>query len=165
MTQTCSNKTHYFQCFEKLSKYPDLKEAVEELAEVFEKAFEPHIAELIMRFYEEFKDDQAKCVTMIWTSEIKITGLINCAIVVDAVNTYGYDKAKFKYYFDKFKKLKVDYKDVLTNSMKFIRILSSCVVDKGTTYNDEDRVTYRGIHKDIMQDVEEGYTFRIINWM
>ena len=165
MTQTCSNKTHYFQCFKKLPKYPDLKEAVEELAEIFEYNSKPQLAKCIMKYYESYKDDQAKCVTMIWTSSLKMTRIINCAIVVDVATTYGYEKAKFKYYFDNFKKLQVDYKFVLTHSMKFIRILSSCIVDEGTAYNDKDRVTYRGMHKNIMQDVKEGYTFRIINWM
>ena len=100
MTQTCSNKTHYFQCFEKYSKYPDLKEAAKGLAKVFESVFMPHLAEMIMNFYESFKDDQAKFVTMVWTSDRVITNLINCAVVVDAATTYGYEKAKFTYYYN-----------------------------------------------------------------
>ena len=100
MTQTCSNKTHYFQCFEKLSKYPDLKEAAEDLAEVCEESSKPQLAKRIMKFYESYKDDRAKCVTMIWTWDTKITNLINSAIVVDVATTYGYEKEKFMYYFN-----------------------------------------------------------------
>ena len=100
MTQTCSNKTHYFQCFEKLSKYPDLKEAVEELAEVCEESSRPELAKKAIKYYEDYKDDRAKCVTMIWTSSLKMTRIINCAIVVDVATTYGYEKEKFTYYFN-----------------------------------------------------------------
>ena len=46
-----------------------------------------------------------------------------------------------------------------------MRILSSCIVDKGTEYNNKDRITYRGIWRAVLPDIEIGETFRIANWI
>ena len=45
-----------------------------------------------------------------------------------------------------------------------MRLLSKCIVHKGTDYNDKDRVTYRGISKKILPGIKVGDTFRIANW-
>ena len=124
------------------------------------------ISESILNYYKKFgEDDQAKCVTMIWTSDRLITKLINCALVVDAINQYGYDKNLFQFYFEQLDKLSIGYKFVISKFIKIIRILNSFIVDKGTSFNDSDRVTYRGIHKDILKNVKVGQTFRVVNWM
>ena len=99
-------KTKYFQCFESTPRYPDLEEAVSELASIFEPINREgkSLAKKIMKIYEDSQSlDQAICVTMIWTLDRVITKLINCALVVDAVNQYGYDKKLFQFYFDHLK--------------------------------------------------------------
>ena len=159
-------ESHYFKCFHKTPRYPVLNKAIKELTTIFNSIDRTDIADSINELYKTYgEDDQAKCVTMIWTSNTYITNVINCAIVVDAVRVHKYDKEKFKYYFDQLEDVELYYKYIISKSMKFIRILNSCIVDMGTFYNDADRVTYRGINKCILQDIEVGQTLRVINWM
>ena len=41
-----------------------------------------------------------------------------------------------------------------------MRLLNSCIVDKGFIYNTKDRKTFRGIDKEILKEVKEGQEFR-----
>ena len=109
--------------------------------------------------------NKARCVTLIWTSDTKITDLINCALVIDAITLYDYDEKLFKHYFDQLEEHNLDCASVITNSIKFCRILNSYIVDEGTSYNTCKRITYRGIHKSIIPNVKVGQTFRVVNWM
>ena len=160
-------KTHYFKYFDSTPRYPSLKEAVDDLASIFASTDNgKSTADAITNYYKVHgSKDKAKCVTLIWTSDRRITDLINCALVIDAISLYEYDKKMFKYYFDKLDELKVDYTLVISKSIKFIRILNSSIVDKGTPLNTSKRVTYRGIHKSIIPNVKVGQTFRVVNWM
>ena len=45
-----------------------------------------------------------------------------------------------------------------------MRLLHSSIVDLGTKYNDENRITYRGIRAKILGNKKEGDTFRFITW-
>ena len=45
-----------------------------------------------------------------------------------------------------------------------MRLLNSCIVDKGFIYNTKDRKTFRGIDKEILKEVKEGQEFRFITW-
>ena len=51
---------------------------------------------------------------------------------------------------------------VIRYTMKFMRLLNSYLIDEGTNYNTEKRVTYRGVSKDIMKNAEVGKIYRII---
>ena len=116
--------------------------------------------------YESNDDfDKAACVTMIWTCDTEITKVINSALIVDAVKTYSLPREPFRFYFNVLKENGVSYKKVLKQSIKYMRLLNTFLVDIGSTYNTEARKTYRGIHKSIMQNVEPNKTFRIINWV
>ena len=161
----CNRDTAYFESFSKCPRYPNLKTAVDDLASLFNKIGDTSIANSIFYYYNLHRDEVAKCVTMIWTSNTEITKLINSALIVDSVHTYKLDKDAFKFYYDSLEKKNVSFRTVIRKSIKFMRILNSCIVDVGTIYNDKARKTYRGIHKSIMPDVEPGRTFRIINWV
>ena len=166
MTQNYTRKLISFKYFEKTDRYPGLDEAVEDLSSIFKDKGNIQMAQNILNLYESCGiEDYAKCVTTIWTSQTAITNLINSALVIDAVEAFGLKQSKFQYHFDQFEDSKVSYETVLERSMKFIRILNSCIVDMGTFYNTKDRVTYRGIHKDVMQNVKVGQAFRVVNWM
>ena len=162
-------ETHYFKCFDETIRYPDLEEAKDDLVSIFEQIQKTDLVDTINNYYEEYKSiDQIKCVTMIWTSDKYIQDLINCAIIVDAVTTYDYDREKFKFYFDRLEELsepELDYASIISKYIKFIRLLNSSIVDKGTSLNDSDRITYRAINRCILQDIEVGQTLRVINWM
>ena len=159
-------KTHFFRYFERTDRYPGLEEAVKDLSSVFADKGDTEMAQNILNLFESCGlEDHAKCITTIWTSQREITNLINSALVIDAVKAYSLKQSMFQYHFDQFKNSKVSYKTVLKRSIRFIRILNSCIVDMGTFYNIEDRVTYRGIHNDVMQNVKVGQTFRVVNWM
>ena len=162
-------ETHYFKCFDETTRYPNLEEAKDDLVSIFETIQKTDLVDTINNYYEEYKSiDQIKCVTMIWTSDKYIQDLINCAIIVDAVTTYDYDPEKFKFYFDRLEELsepELDYASIISKSIKFIRLLNSSIVDKGTSLNDSDRRTYRAVNRCILQDIEVGQTLRVINWM
>ena len=51
---------------------------------------------------------------------------------------------------------------IIKYSIKFMRLLSSYIVDQGWEHNTEDRVTHRGIDRAIMKTAEEGETYRLI---
>ena len=52
--------------------------------------------------------------------------------------------------------------EIIKYSIKFMRLLSSYIVDQGWEHNTEDRVTYRGIDVPVMKEAEEGKTYRLI---
>ena len=163
--EKCNRDTAYFKSFSKCPRYPDLKTAVKDLVDLFNKIGDTSIAKDIFNYYKLYKDNDAKCVTIIWTLNIDITKLINSALIVDSVHTYKLDKKMFQYYYDALNKKKVKFRTVIRKSIKFMRLLNSCIVDLGTTYNTETRKTYRGIHKSVMPNVKLFRTFRIINWV
>ena len=50
--------------------------------------------------YNENKDDPAKVVTKIWSSQQKITKLINFALIIDAGKWFSFDKNDMEYFKD-----------------------------------------------------------------
>ena len=136
-------KTHYIQEFDKTSQFGDLEEAVLELKSLIEDSGLKYQADQIQKIYEEEKSNPANCVTMIWTSDIVITALINCALVVDAVHTYPtINKDAFNFYFEFLEDRNLEYKTIISKYMKYMRILNSCIVSLGTPHNTADRKTY-----------------------
>ena len=102
---------------------------------------------------------------MIWKSIPEVASIINCALIVDAAESYKKSKDEYKSYskYLAINKLKTD--DVLDKTIKFMRILSSTIVDDGTQYNTEDRVTYLAVPKSPIWDQEVGHKFRMANWV
>ena len=45
-----------------------------------------------------------------------------------------------------------------------MRLLHTSIVDLGTKYNDENRITYRGIRAKVLGNKKEGDTFRFVTW-
>ena len=160
-------KTHYIQEFDKTSELEDLEEAVSELKSLVEDSGLKYQADQIQKIYEEEKSNLANCVTMIWTSDIVITALINCALVVDAVHTYPkINKDAFNFYFEFLEDRNLEYKTIISKYMKYMRILNTCIVTLGRDYNTADRKTYWNLSKTILPpSIEVGDTFRISNWL
>ena len=63
------------------------------------------------------------------------------------------------------KNKKLDYKKVIEKSIKFSILLSQLIQNKGTAFNQEKRVTYRGVHKSVLLNVKENDIFRLTNWI
>ena len=80
------------------------------------------------------------------------------------METFNLDRNNFKYQYNEIKKVSVTYTRIIRRYINFIKILNECIYE-GASFNDEDRVTYRGIHKNILQNIKVGQTFRVINWM
>ena len=159
-------KTYYIRQFDKTSKFEDLDKAISELKSLFDDNGLILQASLIKKIYNEEKSNPVNCVTMIWTSDIAITALINCALVVDSVNSYpNIDEDDFSFYFKFLEDKNLDYKTIIDKYIKFMRILNTCIVTLGTPFNDTDRVTYRGISKNILPATNVGQSFRIANWL
>ena len=136
-------KTHYFKQFDKTSRSGDLGDAVSELKSLFVESGLVYQAGKIQNTYDQFSEYTNKCVTMIWTSDIVIAALINCALIVDAANSYSnISEDDFSFYYKFLKDKNLNYKTIINKSMKYMRILNSCIVDIGTFSNEDDRVTY-----------------------
>ena len=52
--------------------------------------------------------------------------------------------------------------EIIKFSIKFMRLLSSYIVDQGWEHNTEDRFTYRGVNVPVMKMAGEGKTYRLI---
>ena len=103
---------------------------------------------------------------MIWTWDTQFTQMVNWALVVDAANSYPIlNKDDFSFYFEFLNNNNLYYKTIIDNTVKYMRLLNTCIVDNGSRFNDEDRITYRGIWKAVLPDIEVGETFRIANWV
>ena len=81
------NCLSYIKWFNKTPREPDLKEAVEDLLQIF-----PSEEYFIMDFYERYKSEPSKAVTMIWTNSYLVPRLINFALIVDAGKQFKFDK-------------------------------------------------------------------------
>ena len=51
---------------------------------------------------------------------------------------------------------------IIKYSIKFMRLLSTYIVDVGTYTNTEKRITYRGIDREALKDVKKDEIFRFI---
>ena len=81
------NCLSYFKYFNKTPREPDLKEAVEDLWQIF-----PYEEKVIMDIYERYKSEPSKVVTMIWNNSYLVSRLINFALIVDAGKQFKFDK-------------------------------------------------------------------------
>ena len=81
------NCLSYFKYFNKTPREPDLKEAVEDLLQIF-----PSEEKDIMNVYERYKSEPSKAVTMIWTNSYWVPRLINFALIVDAGKQFKFNK-------------------------------------------------------------------------
>ena len=78
----------------------DLEEAVSDLFKIFKD-----LKQRIKGYYDKFKEEPVKVVTSIWTSNRKITKLINFALILDAGVHFNFDKSRlwiFEDYLSKF---------------------------------------------------------------
>ena len=158
--------THFFKKYLTTDRYVDFDEAVNDVFMMFKDKKRFDLAAVILKIYRELREDQIKCIISMWTISIEFTTIMNCALVVDAVNTYpNLDRDDFEFYFESLEKRNLDYKTIIDNTVKFMRLLNTIIVDKATPYNDEDRVTYRGVSKTILPGIEVGEIFRIANWL
>ena len=76
-------------------RFPDLKEAVDELIKIF-----PDDETNIMFWYNKYKNEPVKAVTVIWSEIYKISKLINFALIVDAGAGFSFDKDEMKQFED-----------------------------------------------------------------
>ena len=82
------------------------------------------------------------------------------------MNSYpDLDVDDFEFYYDFLNKNNLYYKTIIDHCIGYMRILSSLIVDLGTQHNKHDRVTYRGVCKNILPEIEVGETFRAANWL
>ncbi|CAI2373670.1 unnamed protein product [Moneuplotes crassus] len=151
--------THYMQCFDKTERYPPIKDALDDLKCIYSESF-------IDDLYEKHKASTSKVVTSIWTKEKKFTRLINAALIVDSVMTFHKDLSEenFKFMCQVIAESGKTYTEIIDKSIKFMRLLNSNIVDKGTGFNTEDRVVYRGVCTEIFSNVKLEKPFRIVNW-
>ena len=74
------------------------------------------------------------------------------------------DNWDYKYFTRILKLNKTSYKTVIDNSIKFMRLLSSLIVDLGPKYNTMDRKVYRGVPAQLFKNIDTNEVFRIVNW-
>ena len=129
---------------------------------------EKEILDHIKYCYKEYLDKNltpTECITMIWTYGRTFTKILNCALVTDSVYTYDLKEKNFHFYVKTLMDKKLDYKKVIGKSIKFSILLSQLIQNKGTAFNQEKRVTYRGVHKTVLLNVKENDIFRLTNWI
>jgi hypothetical protein len=152
--------TVYMKHYSKLeTKRPPLSEWVEGLYKIF-----PYLKSEIQNCIEGSKDDDEP-VIRIWTWSTIITRAINLALMMDAYNTFDLKEIDVKYVESQLKKMKLDYKEVIENSIKFIRRVNTVLIDVCTLDNTEDRKVYRGVNTKVFSNVKVGDEFRIVNFL
>jgi hypothetical protein len=142
----------------KKTRRPPLNEWVEGLCKIL-----PYLKNDIQICIEKSKDDDEAAVR-IWTSNTSITEAINLALMMDAYKTFDLKEIDVKYIESKLKELKLDYKEVIENSIKFIRRVNTVLIDVWTVKNTEDRTVYRGVNAKLFPNVKVGDEFRIVNF-
>jgi hypothetical protein len=150
----------FMKHYSKLTKTrrPPLNEWVEGLCKIL-----PYLKNDIEKCIEKSKDDDEAAVR-IWTWSILITRAINLALMMDAYNTFDLKEIDVKYIKSELKKMKLDYKEVIENSIKFIRRVNTVLIDVWTDKNTEDRLVYRGVPAKLFPNVKVGDEFRIVNF-
>jgi hypothetical protein len=140
------------------TRRPPLSEWVEGLYKIV-----PSLKSEIQMCIEISKDDDEAAVR-IWTSSRDITKPINLALMMDAYNTFDLKEIDVKYIKSELKKMKLDYKEVIENSIKFIRRVNTVLIDVWTVKNTKERTVYRGVPAKLFPNVKEGDEFRIVNF-
>ena len=82
--------THFFLKYLMTDKSVDFEEAIDDLCDLYESNDEVTQAKQIREIQKE--SDMTECIIKLWTKSTEFTKLINCSLVVDAVNTYPYLK-------------------------------------------------------------------------
>ena len=81
------------------------------------------------------------------------------------IDTQYLTKMIFKFYYAFLKNKNLSDKTIINKTVKYMRILSSCIADEGTEYNDKDRITYKGTWRAVLPGIEIGETFRVFKWI
>jgi len=121
-----------------------------------------------IREMKDVNDDNY--ITKLWTMEIKsqknqqVYKVINSAIIMDGSYAFGLTKYLTDYHIKIVEDTGFSYKQILKKSMKYIRLLNSCIVDEGRAHNEIDRAVFRGVPAKLFQNIEVGDAFRIVNW-
>jgi hypothetical protein len=77
---------------------------------------------------EASKDDDEAAVK-IYTLSLHIIDTINFALMMDAYNTFDLKEIDIKYVEAKLKMMELDYKEIIENSIKFIRRVNTVLID------------------------------------
>jgi hypothetical protein len=154
------NDTEYMKHYSKLqTKYPPLSEWVEGLCKIW-----PELKSKIEKWIERSKDDDEAAVR-IWTWSTNIQQAINFALMMDAYYTFDLKEIKVENVKSKMKKNNLDYKEVIKNSIKFIRRVNTVIIDMWTYNNTKDRVVYWCVNAKLFANVKVGEEFRIVNYL
>lgn len=102
---------------------------------------------------------------MIWSCDSYFTLIINSAMIMDACYSFSIDVQNYKYYKRILERAGTTYSKVIKKTIKFMRLLNTAIVDKGRSFNEEDRITYRGMSVDLLDTIKEGDIFRFGNWV
>ena len=116
--------TFYFKYFHQTPRYPNLKEAIDDLFVLF-----PYEDCPLMSIYDSFKDNPKFVITNIWTESQKITKLINFALIVDAGKHFDFDKTDMAFFEDCIINEKKHEEQIIKYSIKFMRLLNSYIAD------------------------------------
>jgi hypothetical protein len=157
------NDTVYMKHYSKLeSKCPPLSEWAEGLDKIWKKIW--GFDSIIRDFIEKNKDDD-EAVARIMTTRDRIHLIINCALMIDAYYTFDLKEINITYVESCLKFYELDYKEVIENSVKFIKRVNTALAEVSTDKNTEDRVVYRGVPAKLFPNVKVGDEFRIANFL
>ena len=155
--------TLYHKLYSELDRKQKLEEAVEDLILLFAKEEHLHIANKIQECYDHWHGiGSAKCATMIWTSIEEVASVINCALTIDAAESYEENTNKFRSYSKYLSINNLRVKDIIEKSIKFVRFLNTSII-AGFEYNTTDRSAYLAVPKSSMWDQKVGTQLRIAN--
>jgi hypothetical protein len=152
--------TVYMKHYSELEdKCPPLSKWVEGLCKIF-----PNHESEMQSCIEASKDDDEAAVK-IWTWSTDIPQAINFALMIDAYYTFDLKEIDITYAESKLKRWKLDYKEVIENSIKFIKRVNTVIAEVSTDANTEDRVVYRWVPAKLFPNVKVGDKFRIANYL
>jgi hypothetical protein len=158
--KACFEDSEFMKNYSKVgTKNPPLSEWVEGLYKIL-----PQFRMVIETWIEWSEGDDNIAVIKIWTSCTEISQPINLSLIMDAYNTFNLEEIDIKYVESMLKKMELDYKEVIKNSIKFIRRVNTVLIDICTFDNTEDRIVYRGVNAKLFPNVNVGDEFRIVNF-
>jgi hypothetical protein len=158
--QACFEDSVFMKNYSKVgTREPPLSEWLEGLYKIFPKSIS-----FIDDIVKGSDGDDSRAVISIWTWSTDITKPINLSLMMDAYNTFDLKEIDVKYVKSELKKKKLNYKEVIKNSIKFIRRVNTVLIDIWTFENTEDRTVYRGVNAKLFPNVNVGDEFRIVNF-
>lgn len=154
--------TAYMSMYLKTPKDVSLEEAITDLKKILKHTNQ---LDMVEGYYNSYKSSPERVLTLIWTSNQGVYSIINAALILDAAEMLRLEEMYKENLWKTISRTNCQtVREVLTYSVKYMRLLNKCIVSKGTPFNTAQRMVFRGIPAEVLKQVRMNESFRMVTY-